>query len=125
MQVIIEYFSFVVNKIISILDTLKFPGSSSLLYYFLGAIIIGLIIKLVKGGSSEFEQNTNFLNSRIIATGSSKYKMSNDARKIQIEKEKNKVNPSKTYLRLSPSQTHHFGGRTRVTLQEYNERFKD
>lgn len=88
MQIIIDYFSFVANKIISILNTLKISGSSSILYYILGSIIIGFIIKLVKGGSQEFELNTNFLNSRVISSKASSYKQSNIERKVQIIKEK-------------------------------------
>lgn len=84
MEFILNYFTFVANKIINILDTLKFPGSSSLLYYFLGAIIIGLILKLVKGSTSEFEQNTNFLTPRIISTKASEYRLKNQERKKQL-----------------------------------------
>lgn len=129
MNVIIDYFLFVANRLVAILDSISFNGSASLLYYLLGAIIIGFIIKLIKGGSNEFEQNTNFLSSRIVTTGVSKYSQAHNARKQQLieqqAKNKNKLNPSTTYLRLSPVQASHFGGRTRVTLQEYNDRYKN
>ena len=60
MKIIIDYFLFVVNKLVEILDSISFNGSASLLYYLLGAIIIGFIIKLIKGGSNEFERSFNF-----------------------------------------------------------------
>ena len=66
MTLIIDYFIFIITKIVNILDSIKLPGSLSLFNYMLGAIIIGFIFKLVKGGTTEFEQNTNFLNGRII-----------------------------------------------------------
>lgn len=90
MQIIIDYFTFVVNKIINILNTFKFPGSSSFLYYFLGAIIIGFIIKLVKGGSSEFEHSFNFDNNFVFSKGFSNYKQKHDERKQQVVKESEK-----------------------------------
>lgn len=88
MQLILDYFINVVNKLISILDTLKLPGSSSVLYYLLGAIIIGFIIRLVKGGSSEFEHSMNFSTGSIVNSKASSYKQKNDIRKAQIVKEK-------------------------------------
>lgn len=84
MEIIIDYFLFVVNRLITILDGISFNGSASLLYYLLGAIIIGFIIKLIKGGSAEFEQNTNFLSSRIVVSGVSKYQQVHKERKKQI-----------------------------------------
>ena len=91
MQYIIDYFVHIINRFINILDSLKIPGSSSLLYYLLGAIIIGFIIKLVKGSSSEFEQNTNFLTPRIISDKTAKYSMDHKKRKKQVV-DKKKVN---------------------------------
>lgn len=84
MQPILDYFLLVVNELVEILNSLSFNGGFSILYYLLGAIIIGFIIKLIKGGSNEFEQNTNFLNSRIISTGVSHYSQNNRERKEQI-----------------------------------------
>lgn len=102
MQAIIDYFVFIVNKFINILDTLKFPGSSSLLYYLLGAIIIGFIIKIVKGGSSEFEHSTNFLTPNIISTKASSYRMKNNERKQQIINKDNKLaNDNMVYDHMS------------------------
>ena len=96
MNYIIDYFIYIISYIIDILNSIKLPGSLSLLQYMLGAIIIGFILKLIKGGSTEFEQNTNFLNGRIV-TGyaSAKYGNSNRERKNQI------VNQSKSNKRIS------------------------
>lgn len=88
MKIIIDYFLFVVNKLVEILDSISFNGSASLLYYLLGAIIIGFIIKLVKGGSNEFDNSFNFSTGSIITTAVSKYSKNNNERKKQIIKQK-------------------------------------
>lgn len=87
MKPLLDYFLLVVNKLIDILDSLSFNGSFSLLYCLLGAIIIGFIIKLIKGGSSEFEHSFNFSTGAIISSSASKYSKKNNARKEQIIKE--------------------------------------
>lgn len=83
MQYIIDYAVFVFSKILEILNSIKLPGSSSLLYYFLGAIIIGFIFKLVKGSSNEFEGQTNFFTSKIASKVGARYE-DNRRRKQQI-----------------------------------------
>ena len=45
MSYMIDLFTTIFNRIVNILDTLKLPGSSSLLMYMLGAIILGFILK--------------------------------------------------------------------------------
>lgn len=99
MNYIIDYFIFIISKIIDILDGIKLPGSLSLLQYLLGAIIISFIFKLIKGGSTEFEQNTNFLNGRIITgyAASAKYGNSNKDRRTQIVKQ-SKSNNNLSYI---------------------------
>lgn len=87
MQPLIDYFLLIVNRLIDILNSLSFNGSYSLFYYLLGAIIIGFIIKLVKGGSNEFEHSFNFSNSSIINSATAKYSKNNNDRKQQIIKE--------------------------------------
>lgn len=96
MEYIIDYFVFIVTKVINILDSIKLPGSLSLFHYMLGAIIIGFIFKLVKGGTTEFEQNTNFLNGRIVSGYAAKYGNSNRERKNQIVKQK-QINKNVNY----------------------------
>ena len=88
MKIIIDYFLFVVNKLVEILDSISFNGSASLLYYLLGAIIIGFIIKLIKGGSNEFERSFNFSSGEIITSTAAKYQRKNEERKKQIIKQK-------------------------------------
>lgn len=89
MQLLIDYFLLVVNGLVDILNKISFNGSFSLLYYLLGAIIIGFIIKLVKGGSNEFERSMNFSTGTIITNVASKYSKKHDERKKQIVKESN------------------------------------
>lgn len=96
MTLIIDYFIFIITKIVNILDSIKLPGSLSLFNYMLGAIIIGFIFKLVKGGTTEFEQNTNFLNGRIVSGYAAKYGNSNKERKNQIVKQK-QINKNVNY----------------------------
>lgn len=96
MYIFIDYISFIFSEIVKILDSIKLPGSLSLLQYFLGAIIISFIFKLVKGGTSEFEQNTNFLNGRIVSGYAAKYGNSNRERKNQIVKQ-NQINKNVNY----------------------------
>jgi len=88
LEIIIDYFLFVANRLVSILDSISFNGSASLLYYLLGAIIIGFIIKLIKGGSNEFERSFNFSNGEIITSVASKYQKKHEERKKQIIKQK-------------------------------------
>lgn len=88
MQPLIDYFLLVVNRFIEILKSLSFNGSSSLLYYFLGSIIIGFIIKLIKGGSNEFEHSFNFSTGSIVTSVASKYSRNNAERKRQIINQK-------------------------------------
>lgn len=90
MNIIIDFVTFIFNRIVEILDMIKLPNSLSLLHYFLGAIIIGLIFRLVKGGSIEFEQNTNFLNGRILTGYGARYTNSNNERKQDIVSSVNK-----------------------------------
>lgn len=92
MRPLIDYFLLVANKLIEILDNLSFNGSFSLLYYLLGAIIIGFIIKLIKGSSNEFEHSFNFSSGTIVTTAASKYSKDYRSRKQQIIKEKAFVN---------------------------------
>lgn len=92
MQPLIDYFLLVLNKVINILDSIKFNGSFSLLYYLLGAIIIGFIIRLVKGGSNEFESSFNFSTGSIFTGIASKYSKQHHARKKQIVNEKDNTN---------------------------------
>ena len=89
MNEIIDFCTFIFTKIVNILDMIKLPGSISLLHYFLGAIIIGFVFRLIKGGSTEFEQNTNFLNARLISGYASRYGNSNNERKQQLVSETN------------------------------------
>ena len=84
MNIIIDFVTNIFTKIVDILDMVKLPGSLSLLHYMLGAIIIGFIFRLIKGGSTEFEQNTNFLNGRLFTGYAAKYKNSNNERKQDI-----------------------------------------
>lgn len=84
MQVIIDFFTFVSSKLVNILDSLKIGNSPSFLMYLLGAIIITFIFRIIRGGSSEFEQNTNFMNGRIINNGLAKYKQGHSERKAQL-----------------------------------------
>lgn len=86
MTIIIDYFTFVINKIIDILNSLKLPGGQSLLFYLLCAIIIGFIFRLVKGSSNEFEHSMNFSTGTLFQRGTAKYNQSNQARKQQIIK---------------------------------------
>jgi len=88
MQPLLDYFLLVVNQITDILNKISFNGSFSLLYYLLGAIIIGFIIKLVKGGSNEFEHSFNFSTGSIIDSAASKYSKKNNERKKQIIRQK-------------------------------------
>lgn len=88
MEIIIGYFSYVTGRIVSILDSIKIDDSPSLLYFFLSSIVIAIILKIVKGGSTEFEQNTNFLNGQLTSKGMSKYKMYHLERKKQLLMEK-------------------------------------
>ena len=90
MQYLIDYVAFVFQKIIDLLNSIKMPGSSSFLFYFLGAIIIGFIWKLVKGSVNEFEGQTNFLNGSALQNSTAKYAQKNRERKAQIIKEKRK-----------------------------------
>ena len=89
-KALIDYFLLVANKIVNILDSISFNGSASLLYYLLGAIIIGFIIKLVKGSANEFDNSFNFATGSIVKSVASKYAKKNDERKKQIIKEKRK-----------------------------------
>ena len=96
MNYIIEFCSYIFTRIINILDSISLPGSLSLLHYFLGAIIIGFIFRLVKGGATEFEANTNFLNSRIVSGYAAKYANKHNERMKQVINQK-KVNDSFVY----------------------------
>lgn len=100
MTYIIDLFTSIFNKIITILDTLKFPGSSSLLMYLLGAIILGFIVRLVKGSSNEFESTFNFSTASIVKTKASSYRQNNDARKKQIVNDLN----TKGYADITPKE---------------------
>ena len=84
MNYIIEFCSYIFTRIVNILDSISLPGSLSLLHYFLGAIIIGFIFRLVKGGATEFEANTNFLNSRIVSGYASRYRNTHEERKQEV-----------------------------------------
>lgn len=88
MKPLIDYFLLVVNELIEILDSLSFNGSYSLLYYLFGAVIIGFIIKLIKGGSNEFEHSFNFSTGSIVTSAASKYSGSHQSRKQQIVKQR-------------------------------------
>lgn len=88
MKYIIDYATFIFSKIVNLLNTMKLPGSSSVLFYFLGGIIIVFIFKLVKGSSNEFESQTNFLNGAFLRSATSKYSSKNKERKAQLVKEK-------------------------------------
>lgn len=90
MQYLIDYATFIFQKIVDLLNSIRLPGSSSLLFYFLGAIIIGFILKLVKGSVNEFEMQTNFLNGSTLQSATAKYVSKNRERKAQIIKEKRK-----------------------------------
>lgn len=89
MDIVIDFVTTIFMKIVDILDMIKLPGSLSALHYFLGAIIIGFIFRLVKGGSTEFEQNTNFLNARLMTGYAVKYSNSHDLRKQELVNQKN------------------------------------
>lgn len=88
MKPLLDYFLLVINKLVGILDSISFNGSSSLLFYLLGAIVIGFIIKLVKGSSNEFDRSFNFSNREIISNVASKYQKNNEERKKQIIRQK-------------------------------------
>lgn len=88
MEILLDYFLLVINRLVEILDSISFNGSVSLLYYLLGAIIIGFIIKLIKGGSNEFEHSFNFSTPAIVTTATSRYVKDHRSRKQQIVKQK-------------------------------------
>lgn len=105
MNHVIDFFSFITTRIVNILDSIRIDGSLSLLHYFLGAILISFIIKLVKGGSTEFEQRVNFFNSKIDSAYSARYQ-SNKERERQV-KEQKKVNHSFVYGFTAGMETAH------------------
>lgn len=88
MNIILDYFSLVTNKIIEILNSLKFNGSPSLLMFILVAIILGFILKLVKGSFNEFESAFNFSTGLTFQNAAVKYGNSNRIRKQQLISEK-------------------------------------
>ena len=92
MNIIIDFATFIFSRIVEILDMIQLPGSLSLLHYILGAIIIGFIFRLIKGGSTEIEQNTNFLNGRLLTGYAARYTNSNQERKQNIVNSKSTPN---------------------------------
>lgn len=88
MDSIINYVTFVFDKLVVILDSIKLPGSISLLRYLLSAIIIISIFKIIKLGYSEVESNVNHLNASKFAI----YGNSNKLRKEQIIKDRSFAN---------------------------------
>ena len=90
MSYMIDLFTTIFNRIVNILDTLKLPGSSSLLMYMLGAIILGFILKIVKGSTNEFSNSLNTSNSTIINTAASKYVFTQERKRQLIEQAKYK-----------------------------------
>jgi len=97
MNVIIDYANYVFGWIVDILDTIKLPGSISLLHYILGAIIIGFIFKLMKGSANEFESSMNFTTGTLIQNKTSKYNQ-NRKRKEQLVENLKKENIVYEYM---------------------------
>lgn len=95
MSYMIDLFTTIFNRIVNILDTLKLPGSSSLLMYMLGAIILGFILKIVKGSTNEFSNSLNTSNSTIINTAASKYSNNTNRKAQLVNQSQNKRNVPK------------------------------
>lgn len=124
MKVFIDYFSYCVSRFIDILDSMKI-GEFSILYYMLGAIIIGFIIKLVKGGSNEFEHSMNFTTGYVIDKNLSKYNSKHSQRKEQLIKESNKNKEYNPMMEIPPILREHFGGARFTRMKEFNDFERD
>lgn len=125
MAIFIDYFNFIVDKILEILDSLKMPNGQSILFYILGAIIIGFVIKLVKGSSNEFEHGMNFTSGYVVQNVASKYAKNHAERKKQILDSKAKADKktadAKTLVHINPIHRDLYGGKSVISLDEMLE----
>lgn len=98
MDIFINYFNFIGTKIVDILDSLKMPNGQSILFYVLGTIILGFVIKLVKGSASEFESGFNSSNSSIIKSASTRYQENKKRKADLVNKQKRQDNIVYEYM---------------------------
>lgn len=108
MSFIINYFTFVFNQIIDILNTIKLSGSSSLLKYILVASILGFVFRLFKGSANEFNTGTQFLNNRIFTSSVHYSSLSHNNRKSQIVSSSISNSDSDPYNGLFPKSADYY-----------------
>lgn len=84
----INFCNYIFSKIVEILNSITFGDSPSLLKFMLASIIIGFIIKLVKGGTNEFDQSMNFSTGYLVQSTAVRYQRNKERQRQLVQQQK-------------------------------------